>query len=160
MLKYAVSLGALGLGQIYLGLDHGWLGAPVLWSGVSFLAVAAGYAGLGPRVFGKRPDGRLSLPNRLLLLPYLCFSGAVWHLKRVTSSRPGWHEVAPGIRLGRRPQSGELPDDVTLLVDLTAEFPGLRRRPNGCDYLSLPSLDATAPDPKQFDELVSKVAAA
>src|SRR5207244_1868915 len=125
-MKYVI---VFGLFAVYLAglavLFGGWCW-PLLWPALSFGVVAAGYAGLGPRIFGKRPTGRLSWWAVLLLGPYLLLTWALWHLHRRVSREPCCHEVAPALWLGRRPLAHELPDGVVLVVDLTAEFPAAR----------------------------------
>src|SRR5919202_869647 len=125
-MKYTVVFGILG---IYVGVTAflvqglGWL---LLWPGFSFLLLASAYAGLGPRVYGKRADGRMAWWAVLLLLPYLLLTWAAWHLQRALGREGCCHEVAPGLWLGRRAFVRELPPGVNLVVDLTAEFPAAR----------------------------------
>src|SRR5256885_1245292 len=59
-MRYTLVFGVLGTYlavTAYLVQGLGWL---LLWPGVSFLVLAAAYAGLGPRVYGKRADGRMA----------------------------------------------------------------------------------------------------
>ena len=53
----------------------------------------------------------------------------------------------------------ELPPGVDLVVDLTAEFPEPRGVRTGRTYVSLPTLDATAPDESALRRVVEQVAA-
>jgi hypothetical protein len=136
----------------------GWAWA-LLWPAAAFAAVAVGYAGAGPRIFGKLSDGRLRWANLVSLLPFLLFTWGVWHLLRLLSREPVWNELAPGLLLGRRVLSHELPPDVGLVVDLTAEFiepVGVR---TGRTYRSLPILDAGLPDVKRLAEVAREAAA-
>jgi protein-tyrosine phosphatase len=157
-MKYALVLGGLGAGLIYVGKT--WLpgGALLAWLGVSFLLVAAGYAGVGPRVFGKRRDGSIQPLYGLILLPYHLLTTGLWHLQRRLSKESAAHEIVPGLWLGRRPRLRELPAEITLLVDLTVEFPRVDAGGPGCEYLALPCLDATAPDWTPFREAVRRIA--
>ena len=70
-----------------------------------------------------------------------------------------WHEIIPGLFLGRRALGGELPAGVELIVDLTAEFPEPRIVRSTVDYRCLPTLDAFVPDLDRLRELVAEVAA-
>jgi protein-tyrosine phosphatase len=133
----------------------GWL---LAWPALSFAVVAAGYAGLGPRIFGKRDDGRLAVLRCLVLLPYLALTWIAWHLRRLVSRQPCCHEVAPGLWLGRRPLAREVPAGVVLLVDLTAEFWPARGVRDGRTYLTLPTLDADSPDEARLRAFVEQVA--
>lgn len=134
----------------------GWL---LLWPAAGFFLVAAAYAGVGPRVFGKRPDGSLRPANLGLLLPFFLFAWGVWHLQRLMSRSPAWHEVAPGVYLARRLLPGEVPAGVRLVVDLTAEFPEPAGVRAGRDYRSLPTLDGFAPDESRLRALVAELTA-
>jgi protein-tyrosine phosphatase len=158
-MKYAIIFGLLGAmltaEAILLG-DVGWL---LLWPGVSFLLVGAAYAGLGPRVFGKRPDGRMAGWDVLLLLPFLLLTWGVWHLWRLLSREPCWNEVRPRLSIGRRTLPHEMPPGVDMVVDLTAEFPEPRGVRQGREYVCLPILDNTAPDESSLRRLVERVVA-
>ncbi len=156
-MKYVI---VFGLFALYLAglavLLEGWAWL-LLWPALSFAVVAAGYAGLGPRIFGKGSDGRLAWWAVVVLLPYLLLTWTLWHLHRRVRRAPPCHEVAPGVWLGRRPLHHELPADVVLVVDLTAEFFAARRVRDGRDYLVLPTLDGTAPDEQRVREVVARL---
>jgi protein-tyrosine phosphatase len=132
-----------------------WL---LLWPALSFLLVAAAYAGLGPGIFGKSDTGRLAWWATLLLLPFLVLTWTSWHFMRRFSRQPCCHEVAPGLWLGRRPLGHDLPAGVVLVVDLTAEFFVARGVRAGRDYLALPTLDGTAPDEARARAVLAQLA--
>lgn len=142
-MRYAIVFSVFGAyllaGAALLG-GWGWL---LAWPALSYLIVAAGYLGLGPRVFGKRGDGRRSWWAFVLLMPYLTLTWVLWHIYRRWGNRPCCHEVAPGLWLGRRPLRHELPADVALIVDVTAEFSPARGVVGGREYLTVPTLDGT-----------------
>lgn len=158
-MKYAVLLTLLGVAQSALAAQYRGIAWLLVWSGVSFIVVGAAYAGAGPGVFGKRPDGTMRAANVLLLLPYLLFTRTVWFLQTRLSREPARSEVLPGLWLGRRVGAAELPPDTRLVVDLTAEFPEPRAVRTGCSYLCLPVLDYTAPDERALQEVVLRVTA-
>lgn len=133
-----------------------WL---LVWPGISFGLVGLAYLGLGPRVFGKKPSGNLSWWSILLLLPYLLLTWLTWDLVRRLSGEDCYNEVAPGIFVGRRPLPGELPPEVTLLVDLTAEFSENPRVRSGREYVAAPMLDAGIASEATFRQLVQQIAA-
>jgi protein-tyrosine phosphatase len=158
-MKYAVVFSLFALYLLALAILVGGWAWLLLWPTLSFGLVGAGYAGLGPRVFGKRPDGRLAAWAVLILLPYLLLTWGLWHLWRYLSREPACHEVIPGLWLGRRPLPHELPPGTDLVVDLTAEFraaPGLKA---GRTYVCLPTLDALVPSENELRALVERVAA-
>lgn len=157
-MKYASILGGLGAGLFYLGMTRLPGGALVAWLGISFLLVATGYAGAGPRVFGKLKDGSIRPLSVVVLLPYRLLTQCLWQLQRRLSKEPGAHEIVPGLWLGRRPTFEELPAEVTLLVDLAVEFPRSCRTASGCEYLELPCLDTAAPEWEPFREAVQRIA--
>lgn len=155
-----VLLGLLfaGLGVGILEQGGSWLALWALWPALSFWIVSAAYLGVGPKLLGKRADGSLPAWRVIALLPYFVFTWTVWRLLRL-SAEPTYDRVAPGLYLGRLPLRGEVPDDVGLVVDLTAEFPRTKAAPPGADYLLLPTLDAFVPDLAACEVLVRAVAA-
>lgn len=137
----------------------GWAWA-LLWPALAFALAAVAYFGVGPRVFGKRPTGVIAPVHRAMMLPFLLFVWGVWHLVRRADTKPAYHEIVPGLFMGRRLASHELPPDLALVVDLTAEFDEPADIRNSPRYRSLPILDAGVPDARQFSAVVAEVAAA
>lgn len=129
----------------------------LVWPGASVGAVGLAYLGLGPGVFGKRPDGTMAWYAVVLLLPYLTILWLTWHLGRAVSGEDCCNEIVPGIFVGRRPLADELPKEVTLVVDLTAEFPELRAVRAGRQYLSAPILDTGIAEREAFERVVRQV---
>jgi len=126
------------------------------WPALSFALVGLGYAGLGARPFLKGPEGRHHPIATVVLAPYMAIAWLVLLMLRLRDEDPH-HEVRPKLYVGRRPlRKSELPSDVSLIVDLTSEFPGLR--PKGVEYICLPTLDGSAPhDVAAVRELVAKI---
>ena len=131
----------------------------LLWPGLVFLLVAVAYMGLGPRLLGKRADGTIAWPARLLLGPYLLANWVLWRVHQLLLPGPRWVEVLPGLWMGARPCRDDLPGGASLVVDLTAEFAESKRALAGRAYRCLPTLDASAPAEGPFLELVAEVAA-
>lgn len=156
-MKYALVFLLVGTALIFAGFSHGNVRWLALWSGISFLTVAAAYAGLGAGVLGKRQDGTMAWWAVILLLPYLLFVWGLWHLVRMVSREDCYNEIAPGVWLGRRALEKELPSGVNLVVDLTAEFPEPKGVRSNRVYLCLPTLDDSAPDDEAFGRLVERV---
>jgi protein-tyrosine phosphatase len=152
------------IGPILIGISVYWawwaahtggLGWLALWPALSFGAMGLAYLGLGARILGKRTDGSRPWPYLLLLGPYLLFGLVVWRL-RALSSEPVSNLVAPGVRVGRLPRPGDLPESVTLVVDLTAEFTISRAVIGPRAYLCLPTLDGFIPAEEPLRELVRR----
>jgi protein-tyrosine phosphatase len=157
-MKYALIFSLIGVLLLLLAVEGGGLCWFLLWPALDGLLLSGAYAGLGPRVCGKRADGRLAWWAVVLLLPYLGLTWLVWHLSWFVSRELPCHEVAPTLWVGRRPFAHELPPGVSLVVDLTAEFVAHPEVLRGRTYLCLPTLDMSAPDEKAFQHLVSRVA--
>lgn len=159
-MKYAAAFFALAAGWIAVALVHGGWWLLALWPAISFLVVAVGYAGAGPRVLGKRADGRVAPWAVALLLPFLLFTWAVWHATRLTSRHDCCNEVAPGVWVGWRAFPRELPPGTRLVIDLTAEFFGSAPPNAGRSYVCVPTLDGSAPPESVAAELLAKIGAA
>jgi protein-tyrosine phosphatase len=142
---HAAALIILGLAMAVAGAMLGGWWKLFCWPALSFGLVGAAYAGVGPRLFGKRPDGRLPLWRTVMLLPFLVLTHGLWHGRRLLSRGPACQEVRPGLWLGRRLLSRELPPQVQTVVDVTCEFPEPGSIVRRTRYLCLPTLDAAAP---------------
>jgi protein-tyrosine phosphatase len=110
------------------------------------MVVGLGYLGLGPRVFGKRPDGTLALGPTVVLLPYLLGVWGIWRLARTVSSRKPFDELTEDILIGRRLFPSEYPPGVDHVLDLTCEFPEFRAVRQATQYRSFPILDGHVPE--------------
>jgi protein-tyrosine phosphatase len=131
----------------------------LIWPAISFAWIACGYFGLGPTVFGKQADGTLSAWRATLLFPFLALQYAIWHATHRIRRGPKFQELIPGLLIGRRLLSGDLPSSVSVVVDLTAEFQESEASRRVDTYWSFPVLDATAPDSDQLCHWVNMVSA-
>ena len=158
-MKYTIAFGAMSLvlaASSLLYPEVRWL---LLWSALSFGIVSLGYAGVGPRIFGKGRDGRIPLPLKLLNLPYLVYTWAVWHLCRLLSREASFNQIDDELVIGRRLLAKEAPEGFDHYVDLTAEFEepaAIRARPS---YRCLPILDASVPSLSELKSVVENAAA-
>jgi hypothetical protein len=137
-----------------LGAPAGWF---VAWFAGACLIIAAAYALNWPGVFGKTAKAPARMLHQLLLLPYLAYTRLVWHLVRLLSSEAAWNPLIEGVRIGRRLLRHEIPADIDLVVDLTAELP---RMASGATYLCLPILDAGVPDSATLVQTITSVSSA
>jgi protein-tyrosine phosphatase len=130
---------------------------PLLWMALNWLWVGAAYLGLGPALLCKRSDGSIPLLVTGLLFPYLALTWFSWRLRCLLDAR-GWVEVTPGLFLGRRVNAHELPPDISMVVDFTAEFVEPMSVRTLSRYRCLPTLDGCAPGEASFRALVDEVA--
>ena len=101
-MKYGIFFLVISGGFLLYGYRlGGWYGL-LFWPALAFGVVAAGYLGVGARIFRKRPDGTHSPIAGTILLPYLLFVSMVWQLSRLLRGEACWNEIAPGLILGRR----------------------------------------------------------
>lgn len=155
---YGVVFLICGLYATTLALtEQGWY-LVLLWPGFCFIGIGLAYLCFGPKTLGKRADGQFPIWSLLCFLPYLGLTRLVWYGYHSINREPIAHEVAPGLWLGRRPHGGELPPAVDLLVDLCAEFTEAPANVRLGTYVSLPTLDATAPAEIPFREIVARIA--
>lgn len=132
----------------------------LLWPAAVVFATAAAYVLGTPRVFGKRRDGTLAWYAWIAWGPLFSYQWLVHELMRRLTREPVANEVAPGLWVARRPRLAELPPEVAIVVDLCAEFPAASGIALGRAYLAIPTLDTTAPTPRQIVEAVEAVLAA
>lgn len=157
-MKFGILFLAIG---IILGLEAGllrgwyWL---LVWPGLSFGLVGLAYLGLGPCVFGKRPTGTMAWYSVIVLLPYLLLTWFAWYVVRYLLREDCCNEVSPQLHVGRRPMVAEVPDGVTMIVDLTAEFPERHGVCQGREYIAAPMLDAGTTSAMAFKLLVQRIA--
>ncbi len=137
-----------GMLGIYAVDGGGWYLA-LLWPASNCLAVGFAYLGPAGAVFGKRKDGTFRPWIALPMLPFLLVTWATWHAQILLSREAAWHEVYPGVFLGRRAYEHELPDSVNMVIDMTAEF-GPPKYAEGRNYVALPTLDAFVPNENDF----------
>lgn len=162
-MRYGLLLGLLSFGFLgfawFFGQSAYTLPVALLfaWATLAFQAVATAYLTAEPRLFGKTPDGRLPTLRALLLGPYLALAWAVRDLL-ITSrtDEAPWHEVGPGLYLGRYlKRASALPPGTTCVVDLTCEMSKIPGLDPSVEYLVAPALDGSLPAPAELDRLVT-----
>jgi protein-tyrosine phosphatase len=156
-MKYAVLLSFLGAAQIAVAFEVGRLAPLLWWSSGSWILVGCAYGFLGPGIFGKRPDGRLTWWNAAILLPFISITWLIWYVQRLIRRESQCAEVGPGLWLGRRCSADELPNGTQLVADLTCEFSEPRSVVHGRTYICVPTLDAAAPPAEPFRSLVQSI---
>lgn len=136
-----------------------WGLIPLGWSSLAAAFAALAYFLDRPGWLGKRPDGTLSPAHLAALWPFFLVTWGTWHLSRL-GDEPCRNRVAHQLHVGRRPLPHELPEETSLVVDLTAEFfevAAIRALPG---YRCIPALDGLVPpDVEAARALVREVAA-
>jgi protein-tyrosine phosphatase len=150
----------IGVAQIGYALHWGgYWGGALGWSGLAFAGAGTAHLARAPWLLGKRADGHLRPVAVAVLLPFFLLTWARWQLEWLLLREKPWDEVAPGLFLGRWPGGIGLPAGVQLVVDLAAELP-VARAVRSCEYVCLPTLDMTAPEPEAFAALARRAARA
>ncbi|MEM6364018.1 MAG: tyrosine-protein phosphatase [Planctomycetota bacterium] len=131
-----------------------WL---LFYPAFSFGVVAAAYLFSLPDLFGKRSDGRRSQMGTLLVLPFLCYVSAVWHVVRLLSREPPTSKLNDDLMLSRRLLRKELPEGVASVVDLTCEFTEPKDGWDLQSYRCHPILDGTGSTSGEIRELAIEI---
>ncbi len=144
-MKHSLTFLALGGLISYLGVRQGGWWHLLHWFSLSCFALSAGYAGLGPRVFGKRPDGCIPIWSKTIHFPFMLYSEGIWQLVRFLSREHPTDAVSEDLILGRRLSARELPNGISNYVDLTSEMEDPNEVRTSANYIALPILDASVP---------------
>ncbi|NEO86628.1 MAG: hypothetical protein F6J87_20575 [Spirulina sp. SIO3F2] len=121
-MSYGILFGVVSLLLVAIAIIQQGYFVVLFWPSLSFAIVAAGYLHLGPSIYQKSQEGFLAPISKVLLLPYLLFLWAVWHIARLLKSEPSLHQLTEKIWIGRRLLAHELPNNIDHVIDLTCEF--------------------------------------
>ena len=110
-------MGYLAVSLISVGfalLSPGVLKFLFAWVSLSLFVLALAFATGWATLLGKRQNGSLHPLSVLVFLPYYLFVWLFFHFKCLVIRRdePAYHEVQPGLFVGRRPLRNELPHDI------------------------------------------------
>ncbi len=133
--------GCLGLIASYFG---GWA-LLLLWPTYSLIVIGTGYLWRGPVVFGKRPDGTLSLVKIVQLYPYFAANWLIWHLRQWFRTENLHQNLCDDVLIGQRLPRDSLPSEVKTVIDLTCEFAEPRHIRTTSRYVNFPILDGVGP---------------
>ena len=129
--------------------------AGFIYAAGSFLAFGLAYLSQAPGFWLKRTNGTLNPLSFVLFAPLHALNWFSFRLATSLQKPKPFHEIVPGLWLGRRLTGGEaahfsqLPEAAVL--DLTAEFAENKQLRNQ-NYLCLPTLDHTAPRKEQLEQ--------
>ena len=154
---YTITFLLLGGLVSYVAVTSGGWWHLLHWFSFSCLAQAAGYAGLGPRVFGKRPDGRIPIWSKTIHLPYMVYSECIWRIARLLSREHPTDMVWDDLILGRRLRASESPANVSNYVDLTSEVEDPAEIRRSAQYVNLPILDAGVPSRDALHSTIARL---
>ena len=153
---YGTALLIVAAGLAYLALRGGfwWL---LLWPCASFLLLSLAYFRGSVHVFGKGENGERSPLLGALLSAFILFGRLVWELQTRFSRESPWHAVGKCLVVSRRLRPQELPEDVSVVVDLTSEFLDPRCIRSLPGYRCIPILDANALTPDALADHVRRI---
>ena len=154
-----VAIAVAGYGLI---LEAWWLRVLLFWTAIAFSLLAAGYAGLGYRIYAKRADGRLPWWAYLLHGPCLTINVMLFVLQNRLFSEPVCHQITDRLWLGRYTQCSPdaFGEGLISVLDLTAEFPAARWEREASNYCCIPVLDACPMTLPQLQQAVDWIEAA
>jgi len=130
---------------------YGNLAFIFIWPAFSLGCVGFAYLSSKVELFGKQSNGSINLLSIIALLPYFLCVWSLWHLLRFFKNESAYDQLLPNILIGRRLLPREIPPKVTMLLDLTCEFPEPAKLRENRSYLSLPILDSSVP---QLENLI------
>lgn len=129
------------------------------WTGFAACIGSLAYLLNLPELLGKS-QGTTHPIATVLLLPFFFVVRGAWIARFKLSREAPCNEIVAGLYIGRRPVEGELPHDVTFVVDLTSEFDEVLSIREANLYRNLPTLDGSVPpNRRDFDALVEEVSA-
>lgn len=152
--KYAFVFLSLGMACVLAASQHSlwWLQLLEINTGLAFGGVGLAYAFIGPRAFGKHPDGRLPLWSHAIFWPYFALNTfSLWLFHRAQREN-AFDEIAPNLWLGCRLWTSDakhFAQPIQSTLDLTSEF-GEASFLRSQSYRCLPLLDTTAPTLEQL----------
>ncbi|GHG05086.1 diacylglycerol kinase family protein [Thalassotalea marina] len=121
------------------------------WIGLSFLLVTIAYFADIPSIFRKNDDGKIASWIRWAFIPFLLSARAYNAIARRNDPVPPIQKVQDNLFLSRRLFPSDLEqlerENITCIVDVTAEFSGLESAMTDktFDYLAIPTLDHKVP---------------
>jgi protein-tyrosine phosphatase len=126
---------------------------------LSFFVAALGYAGLGPRVFLKRSDGRVPFWGYLVLWPYFLSYWLLFVIFQKTTRSLPYFRVSENLFLGRVPTFVDRPKiegiGISSVLDLAGEFPEPKFLRDSPTYLFVRLMDTEAPRLGDLEEAVA-----
>ncbi|SMO76153.1 diacylglycerol kinase family protein [Gracilimonas mengyeensis] len=150
IIKYYL-LGAVAAVLLALSIDQWFISGLLLWTAASLFLVCWAYYYDIPTIFRKTENGQIARWIRWAFIPFL-FGAKLYNLwVRRNDTVPPIQKIGPGLFLSRRLLPNDVEElkanDITCIVDVTAEFAGLEGAINSGDfhYLTIPVLDHKTP---------------
>lgn len=148
MVRYSFLFTTLGFATVTLAVLGGswsWGSWALSWMAANFVGIGLAYGARFPGIFGKRHDGSMRKLNVIVFFPFLLLSWTTWHAMRLFSRESAVDRIGRDLILARRLLRSEIPDDVDVVIDLTAEFPERLSVVGARRYILFPILDAGVP---------------
>jgi len=155
-MKYGIVFLLLGLVCGFNAWMSGSLWSKVVLTNIAlcFSGVGLGFLWIGPRVFLKRREGKLSVLSYLIFWPYHLLNWLSLVVIGRTSQENPVDEIVPCLYLGRYPTrfDTETGPSYEAVLDLTCEFPRSVAAGAALAYQCIPLLDTFAPSLEQLTE--------
>ena len=155
-MRYAAVFSLMALAWISVAVYVRGIAWLLLWPVLSYGLVGAAYWRNDPQLFGKRTDGTMRPLSLIALLPYLVMAWVAWAFTVLLSSEPAAHEISPGLWIGRRPRSNDLPAGVAVIIDLTCEMIDSIKVRSSAAYLCVPMLDGIGPPETRVQQVIER----
>ncbi|WP_373652996.1 hypothetical protein [Schlesneria sp. DSM 10557] len=105
-------------------------------------------------VFGKDASGRIGRWNRVVLTPYFLLQEAARYGQNLLWPTPTFSQTLPDLYVGRLCELKDLPNDVSQVIDLTAELETPASIRCGLPIVCLPTLDGGIPSEDQCQQAI------
>ncbi|WP_397569334.1 hypothetical protein [Schlesneria sp. T3-172] len=126
----------------------------IAWTSFNLLFVGFAFVMDWRGVFGKGASGRIGPRNRVVLTPYFLFQEAACYGQNLLWPTPTFSQILPDLYVGRLCELKHLPNDVSLVIDLTAELETPASIRCGLPIICLPTLDGGIPSEDQCQRAI------
>ncbi|MEM1009791.1 MAG: hypothetical protein AAGJ35_12390, partial [Myxococcota bacterium] len=87
---------------------------------------------------------------RLLLWPCFVLNTIIWQIHRVVHKEPAYQQLLPKVWIGRKLLASEYPEQIEVVLHLTAEFGVPQQVAESKEVFCLPILDTSVPDARKL----------
>ncbi len=141
-----------------LEMDNQLLKIVLFWFSLSYPILGLIYFINKPKLFYKsKNSGKLSIISNLAILPYFLIIYSIWFFKYKFSKENKYDFFFENYYIGKKLIYKDLPNDIEIVVDLTAELNEDYSIIQNKKYISFPILDASIPDEVDFYLFIKEV---